>query len=157
MPISRITSGPGELVPETDIILSDSDQAAFVFGLAPGQPDQQGVTFQCSLDEGGNNPLDVDPFVPCTSPRAFFGLENGEHKFEVRAINAEGVIEEPAQFYEWTVELGPDEVDPETTILRGPPLETSSGARRLRRGRETRCLWTSTTMRGSSSPAATTA
>ena len=56
MPISRITSGPGELVPETDIILSDSDQAAFVFGLAPGQPDAAGRPVPVHARRGRQQP-----------------------------------------------------------------------------------------------------
>ncbi|HEV2952251.1 MAG TPA: hypothetical protein VGZ51_09110, partial [Actinomycetota bacterium] len=120
MPITTITSGPGqpsEFDPE--ILISDSESAVFVF-----HSSQQNSTFECALDEGGSNPLDVEPFVPCTSPRAYWGLQDGEHKFAVRATNPEGVIEEPAQVYEWVVELGPDNEPPTVSITSTPEAVT---------------------------------
>ena len=114
MPLTTITSGPGQLNPE-GVRVSKEDHATFAF-----RSDQPGTTFECSLDEGGVNPGETDGFFPCESPVAYFGLDDGEHTFEVRATNPEGVIEEPPALYEWFVELGPDTVAPNTTILTGP-------------------------------------
>ena len=114
MPVTTITSGPGTLNTE-GTRFSTEDSAIFAF-----DADQDGVTFECSLDEGGVNPGDVDGFFPCVSPVAYRNLDNGEHTFEVRATNPEGVIEEPPVLYEWSVELGPDTVPPNTNIIAGP-------------------------------------
>ncbi len=126
-PITRITSGPATLNTQGDL-LSTTDTAVFVFGA-----DQPGVTYECSLDDGAGLVGDVEPWVPCVSPVAHHRLAPGEHSFQVRATNPEGVIEELAtpcppevaaigcNLYEWTVELGPDTVPPNTTITSGPP------------------------------------
>ena len=113
-PITTITQGPGTLNAE-GVLVSKQDTAAFVFAA-----DQPGSTYECSLDEGGLNPGEFDGFFPCTSPVAYFGLEDGEHTFEVRATNPQGGLEEPPALYEWFVELGPDTVAPDTRILTGP-------------------------------------
>ena len=113
-PITTITSGPGTLNAEGERV-SREDSAVFAF-----PSNQPGSTFECSLDEGGLNPGEFNGFFPCTSPVAYFRLADGEHTFEVRATNPEGVIEEPPALYEWFVELGPDTVAPDTRILSGP-------------------------------------
>ena len=116
MPITTITSGPAVLNLEGELF-STSESAVFTF-----RSDQPGSTFECALDEGGPNLGDVEPWVRCDSGvAAFFRLDNGEHKFEVRATNPEGVVEEPPVVYEWIVELGPDLTPPNTTITSGPP------------------------------------
>jgi hypothetical protein len=94
-----------------------SREESAIFAFSSSQP---GSTFECALDEGGPNPPDVEPWVPCSSPVAYWNLQDGEHKFEVRATNPEGVVEEPPVVYEWFVELGPDTVPPNTTITSGP-------------------------------------
>ena len=66
--------------------------------------------------------------MPCTSPVAYWRLDPGEHKFEVRATNPEGVIEEPPVLYEWIVELGPDRTPPNTAITSGPPDRRTSNS-----------------------------
>jgi parallel beta-helix repeat protein len=113
-PVTTITSGPGTPNAEGELV-SKSDSAVFAF-----RSDQPGSTFECALDEGGLNPGENNGFFPCTSPVAYFSLEDGEHTFEVRATNPEGVIEEPPVLYEWFVELGPDTVAPDTRITSGP-------------------------------------
>ena len=113
MPLTTIT-GPGTVNFEGERI-STSESAIFSF-----TSDQPGSTFECSLDDGAGLIGDVDPFVPCTSPVAYWIIEEGEHTFEVRATNPEGVIEEPAALWEWSVELGPDQTPPTTAITVKP-------------------------------------
>ena len=86
---------------------STVESAIFVF-----PSDQPGSTFECALDG--------EDFLPCTSPRAYWVVEDGEHEFEVRATNPQLVVEEPPAVYEWLVALGPDTVPPQTTILTSP-------------------------------------
>ena len=126
MPITTITSGPGQPMEGSGnppVLLDTTGNAVFVF-----KSSQPGSTFQCSLDEGGVNAPDVDPFVPCGGTPdangrvtvAYWNLQDGEHKFEVRATNPEGVVEEPPMFYEWFVELGPDDIPPTVAITSTP-------------------------------------
>jgi hypothetical protein len=44
-----------------------------------------GATFECALDKLG--------FTDCSSPNKLKRLENGKHKFRVRALSAEGLID----------------------------------------------------------------
>ena len=115
LPVTTITSGPSgrvlEGVPFTPP--TQSENAIFVFSA-----DQPGSTFECSLDGAD--------FRRCTSPQAYWVVDNGQHEFEVRATNPEGVVEEPPASYIWNVELGPDVTGPSTTITSGPPAVTPS-------------------------------
>jgi hypothetical protein len=80
------------------------------------------ATIECSLD-GAN-------FARCSSPHAYWIVENGTHEFEVRATNPEGVVEEPPARYEWAVAP-----PPVTTITSGPAdtsEETMSRDRQVR-------------------------
>ena len=80
--------------------------------------DPNNVQFECALDG-----LD---FVPCSSPYAIWGpLDSGTHELQVRGINRELVVEEPAAVYEWIIELGQDLIPPNTSIVTGPPLVDS--------------------------------
>jgi CSLREA domain-containing protein len=114
-PTATITSGPaGQVVDgEQSLPLSTSENAVFTF-----TANQAGATFECSLDGS--------PFTRCTSPRAYWVVQNGTHEFEVRSVNAEGVVQDPATRYQWTVELGPDATNPDTTILTGPAAVTQT-------------------------------
>ncbi len=102
-PITTIDSGPSD--PST------SPDATFTFSSS----DEPNVIFECKLDsenwEAGN----------CTSPRVYIGLDEGQHVFEVRAIEAtgEGDVGEPA-IWEWTIDFAPS-----VTINSGPDNPTN--------------------------------
>lgn len=100
-PVVTITSGPAEV--------SASRSATFTFSA-----DQADSTFECSLELG--------PFAACASPHPVDGLPDSGHRFQVRAVNTQGIASVEPALYEWTVEAGP----PETTILSGPPATTTS-------------------------------
>ena len=100
-PAGRIVDGQPPAAPNTN------ENAIFKFSA-----DQSNSTYECSLDGA--------EFAPCTSPHAYWIVEDGTHEFEVRATNPEGVVEEPSARYEWAVELGPDTIKPETRITRTP-------------------------------------
>lgn len=60
--------------------------------------DVPGSTFECSLDGAA--------FAPCTSPKAYTGLADGAHVFEVRAKDANGTVDPTPARREWTVATG---------------------------------------------------
>ena len=67
-PETTITSGPSGL--------SRTDSASFSFSSSePG-------SFECNLDGAG--------FAGCSSPRTYTGLSDGDHTFDVRAIESGG-------------------------------------------------------------------
>jgi len=66
-----------------------------------------GVTLLCQLGGGG--------FSTCTSPRAYSGLADGNHTFDVKARDAAG-NESALASYSWTVDTTP----PITTLLSTP-------------------------------------
>ncbi len=70
-PETTITSGPTKV---------KKPKATFAFS-----SDQAGATFECALDDLG--------FSPCVSPGTFKRLLNGKHRFRVRAISADGLID----------------------------------------------------------------
>ncbi len=67
-----------------------------------------GATFECSLDAAA--------FTACVSPVALTDLAEGEHTFEVRAVNLVGVVDPTPAFATWTVDL----TAPTVTIVEGP-------------------------------------
>lgn len=102
-------------LPETTISAkpanpTNSTGASFSFTASPAT----GAGFECKLDaEAG--------FTPCTSPKAYAGLSEATHSFEVRAVNSAGADSTPAA-YSWRVDLTP----PTVTILT-KPLDPSPG------------------------------
>jgi hypothetical protein len=70
-PTPTITSGPGGGLANGEA----------TFGFIAGEPVSR---FECRMDAGG--------FSPCTSPTAYRGLGNGDHRFEVRTVDALGNV-----------------------------------------------------------------
>ena len=67
-----------------------SDGATFTFSA-----DQEDADFRCSLDD--------QPFSPCSSPRDYTGLSEGEHVFRVQAVSRLGTADETPASRTWTV------------------------------------------------------
>ena len=102
--------------PDTSITLNPSNPtnstaASFSFTSTEG-----GSTFECQLDAGG--------FAACTSPRAYSGLTEGAHTFQVRAIDPAGNTDATPASFTWTVDL----TAPNTTITANPSNPTNAAA-----------------------------
>ena len=85
-PVPVIGAGPGEV--------TTAHSATFAFS-----DDETGVTFSCRLDDG--------EWSTCESPRDYARIEDGEHAFELRALDAAANVSAPAR-HRWTVV--PDEM-----------------------------------------------
>ncbi len=82
------TDGPDTDPPQTAITkgtLGKTDRSRVKFKFISDEPDS---TFECKLDR--------KPFKPCTSPKNVKHLDEGKHKFKVRAVDAAGNVDPSA-------------------------------------------------------------
>jgi hypothetical protein len=87
---------------------STSTGATFLFSA------ESGAAFQCRLDLGS--------WQACASPRAYAGLDDGSHSFQVRATDAAGNTGTAAE-RNWTIaDSGP----PQTSITKAPAPSTTA-------------------------------
>ncbi|HTU14842.1 MAG TPA: Ig-like domain-containing protein [Solirubrobacterales bacterium] len=103
-PRSVFTSGPadGGFIP--------TGNASFAFESEGTEPSESTPTFECRVDSS-----DEGDWEACASPLNVTGLNNGEHKVEVRAVGQYGTDLTPA-----IVNFTVDKVRPTTTIESGP-------------------------------------
>jgi hypothetical protein len=100
-PETTLTDGP----PAAD----NSVMPQFVF-----RSNEQGVAFDCSLDNAG--------YLPCVSGASFGPVGDGPHSFAVRARDRAGNVDPSPAVYAWTV----DTRTPDTQILGGPSGPTAT-------------------------------
>ncbi len=102
-PVTKIDSAEPNLSPTA------STTETFSFSA-----DQSGVTFFCSLDGAAAK--------VCSSPIAYSGIGNGDHKFTVYAVSSAGLADPQPQSFAWEV----DTVPPVVTIVNPPSTLTNS-------------------------------
>jgi hypothetical protein len=83
---------------------ANSNSASFAFS------SEVGALFKCSLDGSA--------WSSCTSPQNYSGLAEGEHTFQVRAIDAEGNVDPTPVGHAWTVD----------TVAPGETVSINNGA-----------------------------
>ncbi|MEZ5099869.1 MAG: hypothetical protein R3C15_08775 [Thermoleophilia bacterium] len=93
-PDTTIDAGPAGTV--------DTGMATFSFSST-----EPGSGFQCRLDGGA--------FAGCASPTTVTGLANGQHTFEVRAIDGAGNVDGSPAARSWVVSVGPFQPPADTT------------------------------------------
>jgi DNA-directed RNA polymerase specialized sigma24 family protein len=93
-PVTALVSSPG-----------DYAQADARFTFKSGEPHS---TFECKLDKS--------KYEPCRSGKTYRALEDGPHRFHVRAIDRAGNPDHSPPGRKWTVDTKP----PETAITSGP-------------------------------------
>jgi Tol biopolymer transport system component len=76
-PNTKITAKPGDVI--------HKPKATFKFKAIPGA----GASFECKLD--------AKPYKKCRSPKRYRKLDNGKHKFKVRATGPGGTDSSPAR------------------------------------------------------------
>ncbi|HEX7255365.1 MAG TPA: right-handed parallel beta-helix repeat-containing protein [Gaiellaceae bacterium] len=148
-PQTTITDGPlgpppppagGSIGGETSVLTFTADDG-------PNGTPLTAMTFECRLDAPPDpvepvepeleppdpNPEIIEPpegenWVECVSPLTILGLEPGEHKFEVRAVDWAGNFDPTPAEYVWTIHAGVEDegqneippVAPETRITGAP-------------------------------------
>jgi hypothetical protein len=99
-PETAITAAPSGAIASTS--------ASVAFSSEPG------ARFQCSLDGA--------PFADCTSPASYGSLGQGEHTFDVRAIDEAGNVDPSPARATWSA----DTVPPETHVTQWLRLDSRS-------------------------------
>jgi len=88
-PETSITSGPDEGSSTT------SNSATFGFSST-----EQGSTFQCQLSKDGTV---AQAFAACPSPKSYSNLTPGNYKFEVKATDSAGMVDQTPASRNWTI------------------------------------------------------
>ena len=104
---------PDVIPPETSITAGPSGTVSTASASFSFIASESGSTFECRRDEGA--------WGSCSSPKAYSGLANGLHSFDVRATDAAGNTDLIPASRTWTVSVAtPDTTPPNTTIASGP-------------------------------------
>lgn len=90
---------------------TDQPAASFVF-----TDSEAGVAFKCKLDSGS--------FGDCTSPQDFASLLDGDHEFDVEAVDAVGNTS-PATPYQWHIDTTGTVALSPVVMLTGPDAFTN--------------------------------
>jgi hypothetical protein len=114
------TTPPDTFLAGTPAASTTDASAAFSF-----RSNEAPVTFECRLDGG--------PWSGCTSPNTVSGLSPGSHRFEVRATDAVGWVDQTPAASGWVVDSAagsiPSSPFPDATSgVAGSPITTGPGA-----------------------------
>jgi hypothetical protein len=107
-PTATITQHPADPSPGNSV----------AFKFTSSEP--TGAKFECRL-----SPPEAS-FSACnTQPKTYSSLADGDHTFEVRAVDAAGNVQPTPTSFEWEVDNSlADTTPPETRVLSGPPDPT---------------------------------
>jgi hypothetical protein len=89
--------------------LTSSTSAEFTFTST-----EESSTFECSLDRSD--------FAPCSTPKTYNNLADGDHRFEVRATDAAGNPDSSPDSRTWTI----DRAGPSPPSITGGPADPTS-------------------------------
>jgi hypothetical protein len=103
------TTAPETTVAAAPKTATTVTSAAFAFSAS------ESGSFECRLDGA--------PFAPCGSPKSYSGLTRGDHRFEVRAIDAAGNADASPALHAWKIQA------PVRTIRSSALLAPRAGAR----------------------------
>jgi hypothetical protein len=106
-PDTTITSGPSGTSSTTD--------ASFAFTSS-----ENGSSFECQLDTGA--------WASCTTPKAYSGLADGSHTFNVRATDAAGNTDASPANRTWTVSVPPPSADCASTVSTTSAITAAAGS-----------------------------
>jgi hypothetical protein len=101
------TAAPNTTVDTGPQTASTSDSATFTFS-----SDESAATFECSLDGA--------PFSACSSPTTYTGLVDGNHSFQVRAVDAAGNMDATPAQRDWTITTVVSDTTPPAVMLTEP-------------------------------------
>ncbi|MCM8750442.1 DNRLRE domain-containing protein [Thermomicrobiaceae bacterium CFH 74404] len=102
------TSPPDTVIDSGPPAFTDSQEASFSFHAT-----EQDSSFQCRLDGGA--------YSPCSSGQTYTGLAEGEHSFEVRALDADGNADPTPAAHAWIVDRTPPSPPADlSAVVAGP-------------------------------------
>ena len=99
------TIPPDTLITSQPAKMAASNSATFGFELTPESKiheDLAGIVYECSIDD-----IDGAAFTPCTSPKEYPALAEGNRLFAVRAIDKAGNVDATPASYTWLVDTIP--------------------------------------------------
>lgn len=116
--------GPAPGAPDTEIVDKPSDpsssrNALFTFIGTDDITPLGNLEFQCRLDS-----TDENAWQDCENPQEYSNLSPGPHKFEVRAVDENELVDASPAEFEWEYVPLPPGVAPDTQIDLKPPAET---------------------------------
>ncbi len=109
-------TAPQTQIDAQPVVLSASPTAQFTFSGDDGSG--SGVaSYECRVDS-----TEAGGWAPCASPKTYTSLADGAHKFEVRAVDAAGNVDQSPASFSWTV----DATAPDSQISSNPLLLSAS-------------------------------
>ena len=88
--------------PETSITSADEGSSSATSGFSSTE---QGSTFQCQLSKDGTV---TQAWAACTSPKSYSNLTSGNYRFEVKATDSDGMVDQTPASRNWTITSPPE-------------------------------------------------